>query len=144
MKKHNGTVGEQYAERYGFRELGWTMFRTQPPTKRIIQRGKLVIVDCAKGGIADYTGYGLCLLNLTNAIKATFQTNYIACEIKECDSEISMPHSRLSVEQRLWMSKIPSQCAFVGVFWLRFNKLEIFQSSVGEGCYKRGSGIRSV
>ena len=40
---NNGTVGEQYAERFGFNALGWAMFRTQPPTKRVFRNGKLTI-----------------------------------------------------------------------------------------------------
>jgi hypothetical protein len=96
--KSNGTFGEQRAEWY-FASVGWKMFRTQPPTRRV-WKGKLTIVNEKTGhGIADYTGYDI-------------ERKYIACEVKEFDG-FSIPCSRLDKNQRSWMSRIPTGSAYV-------------------------------
>jgi hypothetical protein len=124
--KSTGTTGEKLAELW-FQAHGWRMFRTQPATRVIWQKGKPIIINCGKGGIADYTGY---------CIGYSGATLYRACEVKEAEGE-SMPASRLSKDQRAWMESLPPACAYVIVVWMDGNiKAECFPF-VSKGSYHR-------
>ncbi len=132
-QQSNGTLGEQLAELW-FRQHGWVMFRTQPPTKVVYVKGKPTVINCDNGGIADYTGY-VVHTRWTNIVAPY----YIAVEVKEAHGK-SMPASRLNRKQRDWMTALPEGCAYVAVVWVDGNPwCEVFPF-VARGPYRQGGG----
>ena len=131
MRKHSdGTTGEALAM-YWFQCHGWKMFRTQPATRVVYVKGRPIIINCGKGGIADFTGYYM------DGVAA----HYRACEVKEVHDGHTMPASRLSKDQRAWMAALPRGTAYVCCVWMQCNpEAEVFPF-VGKGTYTRGTGL---
>jgi hypothetical protein len=137
----SGQVGERMAEMY-FVNNGWIMTRTQPSItilgmispamayalKRFIPRlatfGHMVIGRMGQGGVPDYTGYQMRRLTQF----------YLACEVKECAGD-SMPASRVSKEQRAFLSALPMGSAHVGIFWTDSGKFSM-HPFLEKGSYK--------
>jgi hypothetical protein len=128
----SGRVGERLAEVW-FQQHAWTMFRTQPESRIVTIKGVPTMVPAGTGGIADYTGYRIH--------PPTGNPVYCACEVKEERSD-TLPHSRLSTDQRKWMEAIPTACGFVAVCWMSGNiEVEVFSYQPGRGAYCRGQGF---
>jgi hypothetical protein len=127
-----GTAGEARAE-WWFQAHGWKMFRQQPATKVAYVKGKPMIINCGKGGIADFTGYRMSGIG---------QPIYTAVEVKEAAPGAStLPQSRLSPDQRAWLDALPSGSAFVGVLWSNGN-FEVFHFDPAARSYKKGEGAK--
>lgn len=140
----SGQVGEKMAEQY-FHNHGWHMTRSQPPItilgmispgmvsalKRFIPRlgayGHMVIGRMGKGGVPDYLGF--------DPGSSPGYPEFRACEVK-CASGDSMPASRVSKEQRAFLGALPSQCAYVGIFWQDTQKFTMHKF-ISTGSYKK-------
>ena len=140
--KTNGTVGETYCETRLFPACGFVMVRTQPPMRCIGEKHGVPIyqIEKNKSDVAppDYTGYKMGAM-ITGCGKIP---HYVACEVKDCYSE-SMPCSRLSPKQRNFMRLLPSQCAYVAVYWANNLNAELFCFKIA-GSYPRGKGIKTA
>jgi hypothetical protein len=134
----SGEAGEQ-AALWFFQRAGWRMFRTQPPVRilaflggdsplgravmavvrkylpSLVSYGPLVLGRLDKGGIADFTGYQDDQINW--GIGPQYLPRYCACEVKEWHKTSPMPASKLSPEQRAFMSALPPGSAWVGILW---------------------------
>ena len=82
--------------------------------------------------MADYVGF-------ERSDRTVWQPQFRACEVKEASGN-SMPHSRLSDEQRTYMENLPAGCGFVGILWP--DNFEIFPYTSGRGSYNRGEGLK--
>ena len=119
-----GEIGETMFE-YFAKEHGLHLFRTQPATRVISQRGKPVIINCGTGGIADYTGYHL---------NGAGQALYCAVEVKTRSGD-TMRASALSKDQRDWKRALPKGCAYTYVWWLDHCKGQLYAFKE-KGSYK--------
>lgn len=119
------------AERW-FAENDWSMVRTQPAIRILGSKpgsryGRIFTVCMVgKGGSPDYTGYMYGLHGVAE---------YRACEVKEVSSGNSMPASRLSREQRDFMGHLPEGCAWVGVWWVDYQRFEMYKFKA-RGAYR--------
>ena len=151
MKRlQSGKVGELAAERW-FAENGWKMIRTQPPVtilgmvsqpmigvlKRFIPRlaafGHIVIARMGKGGVPDYTGYQAKIQR--GSYVDDNGTAYRAVEVKEAKGD-SMHASRLDKAQREFMSCLPHESAWVGIWWEDHQQFTMHLFSNERGSYK--------
>ena len=136
--KSDGRMGEQLAEVW-FRQNGWKMVRHQPATRVIRLNGKPTIINCGRGGVADYTGYEVVYLEDQNSRQCI--PFFRAVEVKEAYG-LRMPASRLDKKQREWLDDIDERSAFVGVCWMDNPiQFEVFQF-IPKGAYCRGEGIK--
>jgi len=137
--KTNGTIGEQYAV-IAFKQIHWTMFRTQPETKWI---GDNKLIPMTSEGTPDFMGYDN-------------YGRFVACEVKESDDSkypATIPCSRLTKTQREWMNKhannlqaanhdkiSPYHGCYVFVYWLKLKYGTLFKYK-STGSYRIGEGI---
>ena len=133
-KQSNGTAGEQAAELW-FKVNGWHMTRTQPATKVVYVGGKPTIINCGRGGVADFTGYRLKTVGIFDVPVFT------ACEVKEAKND-TLPCSRISKIQHAYLSNLPKGYAYIFVLWVNYGYGEMFQYKNGRGSYKRDEGER--
>jgi len=136
--KSNGRAGEEAAA-YAFKRMGWTMFKAEPPVKNcgpVPGRPGLFKAVYAKGGMPDFIGY------CEDPDKFALN-NFRVCEVKEATPTEgdSVPHSRLSAEQRDFMAALPSSTAYVGILW-RDGAFEVFNYCGDRGSYKKGEGLK--
>jgi hypothetical protein len=124
-----GRVGEHLAQHW-FRLHKWVMQRTQPETRFISKGGKPIVIHCAGGGVADYTGYRM------ENFEGFVLPIYTAVEVK-CHHGGEMRASVLRRDQREWMGNLPPNSAFVFILW-DSGDMEMFKFR-GSGLYRKGS-----
>jgi len=131
-RNSNGKPGEQLALVW-FAQHNWRMFRSQPPTRNIMIKGRFSTILCKSDGIPDYMGYEL--VQIGSQLIPVFR----AVEVKEAHGD-TMPCSRLGsltdpTSQNSWMSGIDHRCCFIAIYWIDCRCLNVYKWKV-KGSYK--------
>jgi len=124
--KSTGAAGERMAEIW-FAQHGWQMFKVAPPS-RVIGRGARLRVIYTGKGYPDFMG---------NDTEGEFRAVEVK-EAKPCEGD-SVPASRLTASQRIFLIGLAAGIAHVGILW-RSGEFEMFPFTE-KGSYKKGEGL---